>query len=191
MLGNIKTILFLTGSCLVGFLKPVYAEPSGKVGHKAHVHGYAELTVALEAGRVELRLESPAANIVGFEYKATTPEQKSAVVKAKARLESADSLFAFVGSNCTLEKTDIDLGTVIGVDDHHSDHHHDKHDDTHSEIEAVYHFNCQDVSKVKTVSVNLFDQFPALEKLNAMWVTAATQGASELTAISRTIQLRK
>jgi len=43
--------------------------------HSAHLHGHAELTLALEGRALEINLASPAANIVGFEHKATSSEQ--------------------------------------------------------------------------------------------------------------------
>ena len=43
----------------------------GPVHQDTHLHGHVELRVALENTSLELYLESPSVNIVGFEHRAT------------------------------------------------------------------------------------------------------------------------
>jgi len=61
--------------------------------HGSHVHGQSELTLAVEYDRLEIGFESPAANLTGFEHRATTPEQvrtlESAVESLTQSVESA------------------------------------------------------------------------------------------------------
>ena len=47
----------------------------------AHEHGAAQLNVALEGQRLELALESPAMNLVGFEHAAVSTSDKAAVAR--------------------------------------------------------------------------------------------------------------
>ncbi len=51
--------------------------------HEAHEHGVAHLNVAHDGKNLYIKLTSPAANIVGFEYRPCTPEQKAAVTETK------------------------------------------------------------------------------------------------------------
>ena len=63
----------------------------------AHEHGAAQLNVALEGQRLELALESPAMNLVGFEHAAvsssdnaaTTPMPSSGAGKTSKRVGQA------------------------------------------------------------------------------------------------------
>ena len=55
--------------------------------HGAHVHGAAQLTVAQEGTQVLLELESPAANIFGFEHPPSDAQQRTVVREAVAALE--------------------------------------------------------------------------------------------------------
>ncbi len=181
---------------------------------EAHVHGIAELTVALEGNRLEMHLESPAANIVGFEHQVSTNKQHHAVKTAEKRLESPQKLFSFAGTNCSTQQVSVDLSAVTGLKEeshehhtdeehaHHDDHHGEKHDDhghdehdahhekTHSDIEARYHFACKQGEKLKSISVNLLDHFPGIEELHTQWITEAGQGAAELSAKSKVIHLK-
>src|SRR3990172_13326550 len=52
----------------------------------AHEHGHGTLNIAIENARVSMELEAPGMDIVGFEYAASTDDQKAAVAKAKAEL---------------------------------------------------------------------------------------------------------
>ncbi|MFO6377007.1 DUF2796 domain-containing protein, partial [Pseudomonas aeruginosa] len=59
-----------------------------------HEHGVAQLNVALDGKTLELELDSPAMNLVGFEHAASTDADKAAVAKARAQLEKPLELFA-------------------------------------------------------------------------------------------------
>ena len=185
--------------------------------HEAHVHGEAKLTLALEGNTLEISLESPAVNIVGFEHKASTAEQNHVVEQAEAVLKSTQQLFTFSGTRCDVKKIMVDVSSVenSGIDhhDHHKDEHeherahnddhkhsadqhdahHDKdhgHDNSHSEITADYSFTCAQGEKLRFITVDLLDQFPGIEEMDAMWVTDARQGAVELNAGAKHINLR-
>lgn len=169
-------------------------------GHNAHVHGLAELTLALEGNHLELNLVSPAANIVGFEHRATTPEQIQAVEQAKTTLESPGQLFVFAGTRCSLDAVMVDMAAVKHADkahhghDHEGEHHHGQghkeYDEGHSEISANYRFRCEHGAELASILVELPAQFPGIEKIQAMWVTESRQGAVELSAGVKHIRLR-
>ena len=188
----------------------VNAGPSDHDGHhhhnqqQAHLHGLAEVTLALEGNIMEVVLDSPAANIVGFEHVAATPEQRRVVADARAILESPSRLFVFNGTRCELKQLDVDVSAVLGDEDNKltaserkesKHHHHDKsghsHSDhqTHSEVAARYQFDCKQGSELTAVSLGFIKHFPGIETLKAMWVTDSHQGSAELTATSDTIYL--
>ncbi len=158
-------------------------------GQQAHLHGTAQLTLALEGNALEISLESPAINIVGFEHKATSEKHIEAVEKAKSDLESS-GLFLFSGSDCNLKQAKVDISSVIKQDKQHSDHHGHKDHESHSEISANYSYECSKGEKLETVSVNLIPLFPAIETLEVMWLTSRQQGATQLTAKSKLIRIR-
>lgn len=168
---------------------------------EAHVHGVAELTMALEDNVLEINLESPSANIVGFEHRASSQEQKSAVDEAERILGSPTSLFNFTGADCQVGRSIVDVSTVEGphdghdTEDHDDDHgdnhgHESEHDDGHSEISVNYQFTCEQDSELIAVSVDILDYFPAIEVLHVQWVTDAGQGATELSGNSKIVKLR-
>jgi hypothetical protein len=156
---------------------------------QAHLHGSAELTLALEGNALEISFESPAANIVGFEHKATSEKHIKAVEQARVKLESSD-LFLFFGSDCRLKQAKVDMSSVIEQDSQYHHDHGDKDRDSHSEINANYSYECSTGENLEALSVGLFSLFPAIETLEAMWLTDSQQGAVKLTAKSNIIRIR-
>jgi hypothetical protein len=162
-----------------------YPEPV----QQAHLHGSAELTLALEGNALEISIQSPAASIVGFEHNATSKKHIKAVEQARVKLESSD-LFLFFGSDCRLKQAKVDMSSVIEqVSQYHHDHG-DKDRDSHSEINASYSYECSTGENLEALSVDLISLFPAIETLEVMWLTDSQQGAIKLTAKSNIIRIR-
>lgn len=149
---------------------------------KAHLHGLAELTLVIEGEALEIELESPAANIVGFEHKAKSKEQIAAVEKARELLESSKDVFAFSGGDCEIQQVSADLD-ALGHHDGHSEHHESEH----SEVTASYRFQCPQANQLESVSVNLMALFPGIETLKVQWITEQHQGAVDLNQHSNRI----
>jgi len=171
--------------------------------HDAHVHGIAALNLALEGDEVHIELNSPAANIVGFEHAPSSEADHAALDKAVATLKKGDQLFRFNDeAGCRMEKATIESALLDDEhgdhDEKHADHHdheekdehaheeheHEEHEgeETHSDIEAVYHFECSQPGKLTQLTVELFEAFPATEELKVQYVIESKQDAKELTA---------
>lgn len=153
--------------------------------HEAHVHGIAELTVALEREYLEVVFISAAASIVGFEQRATTPEEVAAVAGAERALRSAGEILTFTGTECLPTSVLVDMSAVMESDNH--DEHRD-HAEPHSDINAEYKYNCNDTADLKSLRFGT-DKLPfSLEKVNVRWVSERGQGAVVLTADKREIE---
>jgi Protein of unknown function (DUF2796) len=75
--------------------------------HGPHVHGMAELNVALDGNVLWIELNSPAMNIVGFEHAPQSAEQKAAVHDATETLKDGGHVFgtSILGPNTTTKPT--------------------------------------------------------------------------------------
>jgi hypothetical protein len=171
--------------------------------HDAHVHGVAALNLALEGDEVHIELDSPAANIVGFEHAPSSEADHAALSKAATVLKNGDQLFIFnKEAGCRMEKSMLTSALLEEEDpdhdDKHSDdhdhekHEHEKHeeheDESHSDIEAVYHFECDEPAKLTQLTIELFNAFPATEELNVQYILESKQGARELTTNDRVLK---
>ena len=116
----------------------------------SHVHGVAKLNVVVENQQLLMELESPAANIVGFEHKPGNAEQEEAVHKAEETLQDGAKLFALPdAAACQLTAAEVKWTLEEEHEDHdqhekdeHAEHEHDK--DEHAEHEKDEHDHDKD-----------------------------------------------
>lgn len=167
----------------------------------AHEHGHGALNIAIEGNRVEIELEVPGADIVGFEHAATTPEQKAQVAEAEAQLEDALKQFVLpAAASCRLAKADVEV-EAEGEHEHeknkeaHKNHDHDQaghkeeHKDGahegeegHSEFHATYSLDCTQPDEIKSIHFAYFKSFPNAKSLSVKIVSEKQQGSYEVTA---------
>ncbi|MEO0680769.1 MAG: DUF2796 domain-containing protein [Pseudomonadota bacterium] len=119
-------------AAVAGALVAASAQASDRRSLGAHEHGVGILTIAAEGGRVAMELESPGADIVGFEHPAEGAEDRAAIEDAIAALARPSALFALPeAAGCTVIEASA---TLVGEDDDHDHDHgahadHDDHDD--------------------------------------------------------------
>ena len=96
---------------------------------ESHVHGIASLNLVIDHDKLLIEFESPADNIVGFEHKAETAEEKAKIKAALATLKSPQKLITLPASaGCLLDENEVELHAGKGDDEHgHDEHDHDEH----------------------------------------------------------------
>lgn len=199
------TIVFTVLVCLLS-LFPLNIAIAEMRHHDSHVHGEGMLNIAIENKEIHIELESPAANIVGFEHSPQNHKQEEAVHLAEELLSNGNALFTFtkkagcqlIGAKVT-QNIDAEHKTETHHKEHgheHDSHHdHDAHKDehhaesAHSEFHATYHFECKQPEKIQVIDVTLFDLFKNFEKLDVQVLSPHGQSATSLTAQQHTINL--
>lgn len=158
-------------------------EEHGSLG--AHVHGVAELNVALDGSTLELQLQSPAMNLLGFEHAAQSAEDKAKVAAVQKLLEQPLSLFGLNEGQCTL--TDHELESPLfesnSTEKKHEEHAHSDTEHAHNDIHAHYQLACEQPDNLKQLDLTeLFQRFPATEKIKVQLIGPSGQNGQELTA---------
>lgn len=158
-------------------------EEHGSLGK--HEHGVASLNVALDGQTLEIQLESPAMNLVGFEHAATSEADKAKVAAAHQQLEQAQALFALpIEAKCVLQESDLDSPLFGGAaHEHEHEHEHEEHEagHVHSDIDASYRFTCSNPQALKTLELGtFFGTFPGTTKLQAQLIGPNGQQGAEL-----------
>jgi hypothetical protein len=150
----------------------------------AHEHGVGRLNAALDGQTLELELDSPAMNLVGFEHAATTDADKAKVAAVRAQLEKPVALFSLaIAAGCVVASQELEsplFGDKPEADDEDAkdEHHHD-----HSEIHAHYQFTCATPGALKTLDLaNIFNAFPATQKIQVQLIGPSGQQGVEVTA---------
>lgn len=156
----------------------------------AHAHGSGTLAIAIEGNRLQMELEAPASDIIGFEHAPSTAAQKMAVTEAKARLAKAGELFRLSPeAGCKLATATVEVHGAVaaksGPKPHSHGHAHNpakspktepKTDDKapekaaaadqHSEFRATYVLDCARPGGLATIGFEYFKAFKDAEKLD-------------------------
>lgn len=153
--------------------------------HGPHVHGIAHLNIAFEDNALEIELDSPAANLVGFEHVPRNDAERAQLAQTIARLRKGETLFILPApAGCLLESVQV----IEEGDGHHEDEMNHTHDDGeeevhhHSALNATYRFHCDKPALLDGFDVRLFEQFPATERLEVQIIGPQGQGGRDLTA---------
>ena len=189
------------------FAIPVNAQEKREMD--AHVHGVSKAEIALEHGKLEINIHAPGMDIVGFEYAASSAEDKDAVEAAIRTMLSPEHIVTLPeAAGCRLSEVlahlhwgdhdhddadahmdgDHDHEEHAEGDDHdHDEHAEDDHDrddhadeSHHSEFHVSYAFACEDEDALTTITFPFFDQFENAQEIEAQYVTESGAGQAEI-----------
>ncbi|UEH07904.1 DUF2796 domain-containing protein [Pseudomonas sp. HN8-3] len=166
----------------------------------AHEHGVGRLNAVLDGKALELELDSPAMNLVGFEHVATSAADKAKVADVRKQLENPFALFNLPkAAGCVVSSQELN-SPLFGDkpeadhddDDHATDgkgaaaheHHHD-----HSEIHAHYQFTCATPTALGNLDLSqVFKTFPATKKIQVQLIGPSGQQGVDATATAATLK---
>ena len=158
-----------------------------------HEHEVARLDLAQEGAQIDLHLESPAMNLLGYEHMPSSDADRQVLEQTLAQLRAADQLFRFnAQAQCRLISAAIstplagESGTGAMP---HDTHEEPAHDGGHADIDADYRFECASPGQLRRLSLDVFKFFPALQRLLVQFVTDKRQGGTELTATNAELAL--
>lgn len=142
---------------------------------EAHVHGQANLSIAIDGGTLTLLLESPTDSLVGFEHAPRTPKERAAVAAMKQSLEQADKLFLPTpAAACKL--TSVALESPLLGSAPEPGH------EGHADLDGDFVFQCAQPRQLRGLDVRLFERFPGMKTLNVEIAGPAGQKATKLSA---------
>ncbi len=165
----------------------------------AHEHGVGRLNAVLDGQALELELDSPAMNLVGFEHLATSAADKAKVAAVHKQLENPLALFNLPkAAGCVVSSQELN-SPLFGDkpeaehddddDDHDAkdgahEHHHD-----HSEIHAHYQFTCATPTALSNLDLSqVFKTFPATQKIQVQLIGPSGQQGVDATAQAATLK---
>lgn len=164
--------------------------------HSPHEHGVARITLAVRSQGLEIALETPAANLFGFEHKPTDGGEEATIYETIELLEDDSEIFK-LPEEAACKTPDFEIeSALIEKDDDHEDEEHDKdsektekhtdhedhtgktekHDNTsesaHNDVDATWNYSCDNPDKLSRVGVKLFTVIPnGFDKIHVEWIT--------------------
>ena len=193
----------LVSLALVGLVAPALAEP-GRRQLDAHAHGQGRVAIAIEGKRIEMELEAPASDIIGFEHAPRTAKQRQSIDAARKRLANlADVVALSDAAGCKLTSATVELLGAVAAKatakenghDHGHSHGHknatskepdaakgDGHDHAaHSEFKVTYVLDCTAPEKLGTIAFGYFKTFRNAEKLTVTVIGPKGQSSFAVT----------
>ena len=173
----------------------------------AHEHGVGELNIAVDGDTVAMELHAPGADIVGFEYEATSAEDRAAIDAAVAMLAKPLELFVLpAAAECSVTKASAGLESEEGHDDHedHGDHEehaehkeehaeHEEHAEAesgHTEFHAEYLLACANTDALSGIDFAYFTTFENALELEVQVITASGAQAFDVARDMPSLDLR-
>ncbi|MGE0289603.1 MAG: DUF2796 domain-containing protein [Acetobacteraceae bacterium] len=203
----------ITVACvLLGGIAVAQAHEAGHE-HGAHEHGAARLDIAVEGGTVQLDLDSPAVNLVGFEHEPGNAKERSTLDKAVADLKQGGKLMSFTpAAQCSQKRVMVKSGLLEheGEADHGHGHEADKghhHEDEadhdhghehegeaggeeHADIAVFWEIGCARVDALKEIDLKgFFGRFPGTSRLEVQAVLPGGQTGAQLTPSATKLKL--
>ena len=132
-----------------------------------HVHGQGQVGMAIDQNLISMTLESPGADIVGFEHEARTAEEKTAVTEALKQL--SDPMFVIqlpANASCKVVQASSEVTSENG-DDSHADHedHNEHESEAHGSFIAEYQLECANVAVIDFITFVYFGHFRNAQSL--------------------------
>jgi len=134
--------------------------------HKAHVHGVAKLTLAMEnSTHAEIDLDVPGDSIFGFEHKATSSADKKSQAAGFSKLrEQAQSVIQFdpsLGCAVSVKKVEIEK--------------EESGSGEHSDVNASYSVECKKPLSGTKLTMGLIRLFPKIKNVSLQILSSIGQ----------------
>lgn len=151
-----------------------------------HVHGSGNLGIVIEGNMIQLDLDTPAHDLIGFEHKPETAEQKATADRALKLLKEGTSLFSpSKDAGCTLASSEAEFESP----EPSATNAAKKEDAQHADINAKVVFECKSINKLTAIDFGYFKAFPGAEKLAITLVTGKKQAAFDVTKTSPRLEI--
>jgi hypothetical protein len=177
--------------CVAGLLLPaaacVHAAQQG-----VHLHGAAELLVAVEKETLVIELRSPLDGLIGFEYTPKTAAQKAAVKSMVDRLDKPAMLFKLPqAAACTAGsvKSAYQFNQPPAAPAKSAKGAKAKEEEEdRADLTASFPFTCTNPDKLDSMEVLIFTEFPRTRSVKARIIGPRGQSAVTLTPARRVIK---
>lgn len=149
----------------------------------AHVHGIANLQIAVDDKLLTLDFSSPLDNLIGFEHDPRNDQQKAAVQNMSELLHKADKLFIpTAAAHCVLQSVELDSPVLDKKLDKAKPHDAAHEEGGHADLDGEFVFKCERTADLHDMEIRLFGSFVNLRQLDVAVASARGQTAAKLTA---------
>ena len=165
---------------IISLAFPAQAEERRQLG--PHQHGHGKLNIAIENGQLSMELDVPGADIIGFEHKPSTPEQKATFDAGKAKLADVLSIFKMpAAAGCAAKEAKVSIegeheeaAPKEAAGKAEEEHHH-------ADFNAAYTLQCKSLPRLTSIDFDYFKAFAGAQVLEVTVITSKGQNSYEVT----------
>ena len=141
-----------------------FALPAVAAKTAAHVHGSAQMNVAIEGSSVTIAVEAPLDSLLGFEHAPRTAKEKQIATAAMTTLKSSDAIvLADAAAECATTKIEINDAAL----------HKSNGKDSHADIDITLELICKRPLQLKSLDITLFKSFRRIQSINVQMLKGA------------------
>lgn len=153
-----------------------------------HQHGVAKLAVALDGEQLEITLESPLDNLLGFERAPRNDRERKAVRTMAQRFHNGELFKPTAAAQCTVSAAEISSdvldpallaasGATVAAAAPAA-----AKADGHADLDASLRYRCANPAALKGLdAAPLFQAFPKFRQIDAAVATGSAQRGAKLT----------
>jgi hypothetical protein len=157
-----------------------------------HQHGHGKLNIAIEGNKVSIELDTPGADIIGFEHEAKTKADKATLAKGMQQLSRPLQLFVIpAAAGCIVKeaKAEIEKGEHEDPGDHTAETKGGAAEAQHMDFNANYVLECKKPGAIGSIRFDYFKFFAGAQELDVNVVSEKGQKSYEVTRSNPTIDL--
>lgn len=148
---------------------------------RAHEHGVARLSVAVDGGTLRIDLDASMDGFLGFERAPRTDAERKAADELLARLRDPAKLFSLdAAALCKPGTVTVNAFVLDRSAKGNSDH---------ADLEAQFEFQCSQPQALRTLDVALFNSFKRLQRIDVQVAGAKSQSKAVLRRPARSVKL--
>lgn len=151
----------------------------------AHVHGVAELRIVVDGARLDVALETPLDNVLGFEKAPRTEPQRAAVRALAGKLRQPQLLQPTPAARCQPASTRLQSAVLppelLGESGPPAAKGKESAEgDDHADLDASFSWQCAVPAELKGLRVGLMQTFPGIRRIDVQVVGPRGQSATRL-----------
>ncbi|MGB7184263.1 MAG: DUF2796 domain-containing protein [Burkholderiaceae bacterium] len=159
---------------------------------KVHEHGAVKLNIAIEGTELLIIMEAPLNNLLGFERRPRTDEERQAAAAVLTRLRGSDkgvSLFTLdAAAQCRLKSATVQA-PVIEPELKSGTQTNPK--GGHADLDASYEFSCATPGELRMLGTTLFSTYKRIQRIDVQVIGPNGQSKLRLKRPDRQVPLAR
>ncbi|WP_194755241.1 ZrgA family zinc uptake protein [Aliidiomarina indica] len=147
-------------------------------GAGGHAHGVGQMSLFVDNTDVSLFFHAPAGDVIGFEHYPRDEEERAHAGAALTFLASGEWMQFPQRAECTLQSGTADSDQL------------DEANEGHADVTVDLMFTCERPRHLTQATVQLFETYSALERIDAHWIRGNNTDTAELTPAITTFRIR-